>query len=125
MVNDEIYVIGGFDNISNRFLHYQSTATVNDRSSRYLSSVEKYNPERGRWSKLSGLSLPRRSPGVVAYRDRLYVVGGIFYIRGGIKSVFFLLSVKRRGGLAQSKKSLSEKTEVVKKGGGGGSQFFY
>ena len=118
MVNDEIYVIGGFDNISNRFLHYQSTAIVTDCSSRYLSSVEKYNPERGRWSKLSGLSLPRRSPGVVAYRDRLYVVGGIFYIRGGIKSVFFLLSVKRRGGLAQSKKSLSEKTEVVKKGGG-------
>ena len=44
---------------------------------RYLSTVEKYNPERGRWSKLSGLSLPRRSPGVVAYRDRLYVVGGM------------------------------------------------
>ena len=44
---------------------------------RYLSSVEKFNPERGRWSKLSGLSLPRRSPGVVAYRDRLYVVGGM------------------------------------------------
>jgi len=61
VVNDEIYVIGGFDNISNR----------------YLSTVEKYNPERGRWSKLSGLSLPRRSPGVVAYRDRLYVVGGM------------------------------------------------
>ena len=39
--------------------------------------MEKYNPERGRWSKLSGLSLPRRSPGVVAYRDRLYVVGGM------------------------------------------------
>ena len=28
------------------------------------------------------------------------------------------------GGRAQSKKSLSEKTEVVKKGEGGGSQFF-
>ena len=40
--------------------------------------MEKYNPERGRWSKLSGLSLPRRSPGVVAYRDRLYVVARIF-----------------------------------------------
>ena len=52
-----------------------------------------------------------------------FAILAMFYIRGGIKSVFFLLSVKRRGGLAQSKKSLSEKTEVVKKGGGGGLSF--
>ena len=49
-------------------------------------------------------------------------------IRGGIKTVFFYFrSKKGGGGLDQSKKSLSEKTEVVKKGGGGvsGLSFFY
>ena len=79
VVNDEIYVIGGFDNISNRLAVVKKNHPNNHTPDhRYLSSVEKYNPERGRWSKLWGMSLPRRSPGVVAYRDRLYVVGGIF-----------------------------------------------
>ena len=36
--------------------------------------------------------------------------------------MFFLLSVKRGGGLGRVKKSLQKKTEVAKKGGGG-SQF--
>ena len=37
----------------------------------------------------------------------------------------FLPFFAERGGVwAESKKSLTEKTEVVKKGGGGGSQFF-
>ena len=76
VVNDEIYVIGGFDNISNRLVEKKSNCQIM-LLTRYLSSAEKYNPERGRWSHLSGLSLPRRSPGVVAYRDRLYVVGGM------------------------------------------------
>ena len=77
VVNDEIYVIGGFDNISNRLAVIKRFHQITTSLTRYLSSVEKFNPERGRWSKLSGLSLPRRSPGVVAYRDRLYVVGGM------------------------------------------------
>ena len=33
-------------------------------------------------------------------------------------------SLRGGGGLSQSKKSLSEKTEVVKRGGGGGLSFF-
>ena len=39
------------------------------------------------------------------------------------KLVFFWLFRRKGGGLGQSKKSLSEKTEVVKKGGGGGLSF--
>ena len=34
-----------------------------------------------------------------------------FAVRGGVKNCFFLLSVKR-GGLSQSKKSLSENTQI-------------
>ena len=81
--------------------------------------MEKYNPERGRWSKLSGLSLPRRSPGVVAYRDRLYVVGGIFYIRGGIKSVFFYFRSKEGGVSPNPKNPYQKKLRWSKKGEGG------
>ena len=33
-------------------------------------------------------------------------------VRGGIKNCFFLLSVKREGGLGQSEKSLSENTQI-------------
>ena len=66
----------------------------------------------------------------IIYQKRGFFIKkiGIFFTKGGgsrpIQKIlirkysdFFLL---RGGGLAQSKKSLSEKTEVVKKGGGGG-----
>ena len=54
---------------------------------------------------------------------------GIIYQKRGVlykKPVFFDHFSPKRGGVwAESKKSLTEKTEVVKKGGGGGgAQFF-
>ena len=48
-----------------------------------------------------------------------------FAVRGGVKeSVFFLLSVKR-GGLSQSKKSLSENTQIFCDHFGLKTEFFY
>lgn len=61
VIDGEIYCVGGFDNIMNN----------------YLDSVEKYSPARDKWTKVPRLSLPRRSAGVVNYRDMLYAVGGM------------------------------------------------
>ena len=48
-------------------------------------------------------------------------------LRGAIKKLFFFTFGQKGegGGLGQSKKSLSEKTEVVKKGEGGGVSVFF
>ena len=54
VIDDEIYVVGGFDNIMNN----------------YLDSVEKFSTTKNKWVKVPRLSLPRRSAGVVNYRDR-------------------------------------------------------
>ena len=59
--------------------------------------------------------------------EKLRFFGIIYQKKGGFirkTGIFLTISGKKGGGLGQSKKSLSEKTEVVKKGGGGGSQFF-
>jgi len=60
-MNGDIYCIGGYDNLTNT----------------YLSSVEKYSPSSDTWSKLPPINTARRSPGVVQYRNRLYIVGGM------------------------------------------------
>ena len=44
---------------------------------RYLKSVEKYSPDSNKWSRVASMNTARRSPGVVNYRNRLYVVGGM------------------------------------------------
>ena len=61
VIEGEIYVVGGYDNIK----------------SRYLRGLEKYSPHTNQWTKLPSMKTARRSPGVVSYRDRLYVVGGM------------------------------------------------
>ncbi|XP_023333600.1 kelch-like protein 3 [Eurytemora carolleeae] len=61
VVNGEIYSVGGYDNLSNK----------------YLNSVEKYTPSTDSWSTIPPMNIPRRSPGVVTYKDRIYVVGGM------------------------------------------------
>ena len=53
VIDGEIYLVGGFDNIMNN----------------YLDSCEKFSPARNKWLKVPRLSLPRRSAGVVNYRD--------------------------------------------------------
>lgn len=61
VINGEIFSIGGYDNISNK----------------YLNCVEKYSPTLDCWSRVPPMNVARRSPGVVNYRNRLYVVGGM------------------------------------------------
>jgi len=60
-IDGEIYVVGGYDNIS----------------SKYLKTVERYNPDTNKWTRLPSMNTPRRSPGVVSYRKYLYAIGGM------------------------------------------------
>ena len=43
---------------------------------RYLKTVERYNPDTNKWTRLPSMNTPRRSPGVVSYRKYLYAIGG-------------------------------------------------
>ena len=61
IVDEELYAVGGY----------------NDIDCKYLKTVEKYDPKSNSWSKVKSLSVARRSPGIVNYRDKLYVVGGM------------------------------------------------
>ena len=61
VLEGEIYVVGGYDNITTK----------------YLKSVEKYCPEANKWFRVASMNTARRSPGVVSYRNHLYVVGGM------------------------------------------------
>ena len=60
-IDGEIFVAGGYDNIS----------------CKYLKTAEKYSPQKNAWSKLPSMSEARRSPGVVSHKNILYVVGGM------------------------------------------------
>jgi len=61
VLRGEIYSVGGYDNISNK----------------YLDSVERYQPSTDTWHPVPRMNVPRRSPSVVNYKNRLYVVGGM------------------------------------------------
>jgi len=61
VVGGEIFVVGGYDNIS----------------SKYLKTGEKFSPETNKWSRLPSMNMARRSPGTVSYRGRVYAVGGM------------------------------------------------
>ena len=52
VIDGEIYVIGGYDNIT----------------SKYLKTVEKFSPDANKWTKVASMREARRSPGLVAYR---------------------------------------------------------
>ena len=60
-MNDFIYLIGGYDG-------------------RAINSVERaaLNPYGAInvWESVSSLSIPRNSPGIVAYKNNIYVIGG-------------------------------------------------
>ena len=61
VIDGEIYVVGGYDNITTK----------------YLKSCEKYSPETNKWSRVASMRVARRSPGTAAYRGRLFAVGGM------------------------------------------------
>ncbi len=42
-----------------------------------MFSTEKYDPDLDTWTELKPMNVARRSPGVVAYRSKIYVVGGM------------------------------------------------
>ena len=52
VIDGEIYVVGGYDNITTK----------------YLKTVEKFSPETNKWSKVPSMREARRSPGTVTYR---------------------------------------------------------
>ena len=57
----QIYAVGGYNNIENT----------------YLNTVERYDPRKDAWFRVRPMVQGRRSPGVVAYRGKIYVVGGM------------------------------------------------
>ena len=52
VIDGEIYVVGGYDNITTK----------------YLKTVEKFSQETNKWSKVASMREARRSPGTVTYR---------------------------------------------------------
>ncbi len=59
--DDELYAFGGYNDI------YKD----------YVSTAEKYDPDKDAWTNLKPMTVARRSPGVAAYRSKIYVVGGM------------------------------------------------
>jgi Streptogramin lyase len=59
VVDGEIYVIGGYN-----------------QDSKYLSSVEAYNPATDTWEIKAAMKVPRRALGVCQLNNRIYAIGG-------------------------------------------------
>ncbi|CAB4054238.1 KLHL2_3 [Lepeophtheirus salmonis] len=59
--HDSVYAIGGYDNNNNV----------------YLKSVEAYEPNSRTWKLMKSMNYARRSPGVVFYRGKIWVFGGM------------------------------------------------
>jgi N-acetylneuraminic acid mutarotase len=63
VVNGKIYVIGG-----------EKPSGARDQS---LSSNEMYDPDSDTWTTKAPMPTPRDSFGIVAYQNKIYVIGGI------------------------------------------------
>ena len=67
VVNGEIYAIGGIGWPPNR-----------DKSGRYLSNVEVFNPKTNQWQERTEMSVPKAAHSTSVIDGKIYVMGGYF-----------------------------------------------
>lgn len=72
LLNDHIYVVGGFDGTS------------------HLSSVEAYNIRTDSWTTMTSMTTPRCYVGATVLRGRLYAIAG-YVFSGPFSSLYVLI----------------------------------